>query len=152
MSPTRFEIKKQLQDIVYREFRNTVNKTPKNFIDTLKKQGVIVEPVRNKQNKIYGIRFQYEGQTFKASEIGKEFGLHSLFAHYGQNISNKQAEPKHFEKQLIVQQQQSTAIENTVLAVGGLLDLSPTSDYDADEAALQRQTRLKKKKQRRLGM
>ncbi|GHT14297.1 hypothetical protein FACS189432_09420 [Bacteroidia bacterium] len=98
MSPTRFEIKKRLQDIAYREFRNIANKTPKNFIDALKKQGVIVEPVRNKQNKIYGIRFQYEEQTLKASEIGKEFGLRSLFHHYGYSIDERRIQPKHFEK------------------------------------------------------
>jgi hypothetical protein len=65
---------------------------------TEKGKRVIVEPVRNKQNKIYGIRFQYEGQTFKASEIGKEFGLRSLFHHYGQSIDERPIQPKHFEK------------------------------------------------------
>jgi hypothetical protein len=98
LSPERHEIKKRLQDIAYKEFRNTAKKTPKNFIDALKKQRVIIEPVRNKQNKIYGIRFQYEGQTFKASEIGKEFGLRSLFHHYGQSMDERPIQPKHFEK------------------------------------------------------
>jgi hypothetical protein len=56
---------------------------------TEKGKRVIIEPVRNKQNKIYGIRFQYKGQTFKASEIGKEFGLRSLFHHDGQSIDER---------------------------------------------------------------
>ncbi|MDR1524347.1 MAG: hypothetical protein LBS79_03680, partial [Tannerella sp.] len=86
-----------LQDIVYKKFRNRNNKPPKDFINALKRQGVIVEPVRNKQNRIYGIRFQFDGETFKASEIGKEFGLRSLFLHYGQNIDGKTTNPKHFE-------------------------------------------------------
>ncbi|MDR1793522.1 MAG: hypothetical protein LBR36_08835, partial [Bacteroidales bacterium] len=98
-------------------------------------------------NKIYGIRFQFEGQTFKASEIGKEFGLRSLFLHYGQNIDGSTATPKHFEKaQASPQHEQS---QSTTSIIGGLLDLPlPTSDYDADEAALQRQTMRKKKKRR----
>jgi hypothetical protein len=147
MSPERYEIKKRLQDIAYKEFRNPNNKTAKSFIDALKCQGVTVEPVRNKQNKIYGIRFQFEGQTFKASEIGKEFGLRSLFLHYGQNIDGCTTTPKHFEKAQaspLPEQNQSTAG-----IIGALLDLPlPTSDYDADEAALQRQTQKKKKKRR----
>jgi hypothetical protein len=138
MSPERYEIKKRLQDITYKEFRNPSNKTTKSFIDALKRQCVTVEPVRNKQNKIYGIRFQFEGQTFKASEIGKEFGLRSLFLHYGQNIDGSTATPKHFEKAQASPQAEQN--QSTAGIIGGLLDLPmPTSDYDADEAALQQQ-------------
>jgi hypothetical protein len=151
MLPKRYEIKKRLQDIAYKEFRNPNNKTPKSFIDALKRQDVTVEPVRNKQNKIYGIRFLFEGQTFKASEIGKEFGLRSLFLHYGQNIDSSTATPKHFEKvQANPKQEQS---QSTAGIISGLLDLPlPTSDYNADEAALQRQTQKKKKKWRGMRM
>ncbi|GAB6393544.1 MAG: relaxase/mobilization nuclease domain-containing protein [Treponematales bacterium] len=151
MSPERYEIKKRLQDIAYKEFRNPNNKTAKSFIEALKRQGVMVEPVRNKQNKIYGIRFQFEGQTFKASEIGKEFGLRSLFLHYGQNIDGSTAVPKHFEKtQASPLHEQS---QSTTNIIGGLLDLPlSTSDYDAEEAALQRQTMKKKKKRRGMRM
>jgi hypothetical protein len=149
MSPKRYEIKKRLQDIAYKEFRNPNNKTAKLFIDALKRQGVTAEPVRNKQNKIYGIRFQFEGQTFKASEIGKEFGLRSLFLHYGQNVST--AQPKHFEKAQASPQPEQN--KSTTSIIGGLLDLPlPTSDYEPEEAALQRQTMKKKKKQRGMRM
>src|SRR3712207_6743026 len=34
--------------------------------------------MRNRQGKVYGLKFSYEGQSFKASEIGREFGYHSL--------------------------------------------------------------------------
>jgi len=147
LSPERYEIKKRLQDIAYKEFRNPNNKTAKSFIDALKRQGVTVEPVRNKQNKIYGIRFQFEGQTFKASEIGKEFGLRSLFLHYRQNIDGSTAKTKHFEKPQISPQHKQN--QSTAGIIGGLLDLPlPTSDYDADEEELQQQTRRKKKKRR----
>jgi hypothetical protein len=152
MSPERFEVKKRLQDIAYMELRNTNNKTPKQFIDALKRQGVSVEPVRNKQNKIYGIRFQFEGQTFKASEIGKEFGLRSIFMHYGELVSDTKSQPQHFEQKPIIPQNQSSALETATGIIGGLLDLTaPTSDFDPEEAALKRQTQAKKKKKRRLG-
>jgi hypothetical protein len=126
-------------------------KTAKDFINALKRQGVTVEPVRNKQNRIYGIRFQFDGETFKASEIGKEFGLRSLFLHYGQNIDGKTTNPKHFEQKHFAPQNQSTALETATGIIGRLLDIpSLVSDYDADEAALQRQTQTKKKKRRRI--
>ena len=116
----------------------------------MKKQGVIVEPVKNKQKKIYGIRFQYEGQTFKASEIGKEFGLRSLFLHYGQNIDGNTTKPKHFEKQQVSLQYEQN--HSTTGIIGGLLDFpSLTSDFGPDEVTLQRQTQTKKKKRRGLG-
>ncbi|MDR1517092.1 MAG: hypothetical protein LBS52_03165 [Dysgonamonadaceae bacterium] len=100
--------------------------------------------MRNKQNKIYGIRFQFDGETFKASEIGREFGLRSLFLHYGQNIDGKTPKPKHFEQRQFAPQNQPTALEIATGIIGGLLDIpSPTSESDA---ALHRQTQTKKKK------
>jgi hypothetical protein len=147
MSPERFDIKKRLQDIAYNELRNTANKTPKNFINALRKQGVMVEPVRNKQNKIYGIRFEYEGQTFKASEIGKEFGLRSLFQHYGKNIDEKPTQPKHFEKSHL-----NNAHTDSGLLSGLIPIIVPESDNDLEEAKLMRQTKLKKKKKRGFGL
>jgi hypothetical protein len=107
--------------------------------------------VRNKQNRISGIRFQFGGETFKASEIGKEFGLRSLFLHYGQNIDGNTTNPKHFDKKYFAPQNQSAILKAATSIIGGLLDIpSPMSDFDADEAALQRQRQTKKKK--RLGM
>jgi hypothetical protein len=155
MSPSRFDTKKRLQDIAYSELRNTNNKTPKNFINALRRQGVTVESVRNKQNKIYGIRFEYEGQTFKASEIGKEFGLRSLFHHYGQSIDERPIQPKHFEKQHF-----TSTLDNSSV-VGGLFagltsivapELNANLDYDPDEAELMRLSKLKKKKKRGLSI
>jgi len=158
-SPNRLDVKQRLQNIAYRELRNSQNRTAKDFMDAMKRQGVIVEPVRNKQNKIYGIRFKYEGETFKASEIGKEFGLRSLFLYYGQKIDERQAHPKHFEKpQFIPQskhtQQQSQSVSQIATSIiGGLLNLPiAASDYDPDEAEFLRQQKLKKKKRKGLRM
>ena len=61
------------------------------FLYDLSKSGVTIERLKNKQGKIYGLKFAYRGQTFKASEIGREFGYRSLQKNF--EISNK-TEPK----------------------------------------------------------
>lgn len=44
----------------------------------MNKNGIVIERMKNKQGKVYGLKFSYDGMTFKASEIGREFGYHSL--------------------------------------------------------------------------
>ncbi|ETK05669.1 hypothetical protein T229_01815, partial [Tannerella sp. oral taxon BU063 isolate Cell 5] len=34
--------------------------------------------MKNKQGKVYGLKFTYDGRSFKASEIGREFGFRTL--------------------------------------------------------------------------
>ena len=53
------------------------------FTERLQQHGVTIQTMRNKQNTAYGFRFLYEGETFKASEIGREFGYRSLFRQFG---------------------------------------------------------------------
>ena len=48
------------------------------FLYELNKNGIIIERMKNKQDKVYGLRFSYAGQSFKASEVGREFGYQSL--------------------------------------------------------------------------
>ena len=48
------------------------------FLYELKNQGVSIERMKNKQGKVYGLKFSYGEHTFKASEIGREFGYRSL--------------------------------------------------------------------------
>jgi hypothetical protein len=74
--PARQRAKEKLQEIAYYELFKNVSL--KDFLHGLEHEGVAIEPVKNKQGKIYGIRFNYEGHAFKASEIGREFGLHSI--------------------------------------------------------------------------
>jgi hypothetical protein len=70
----------------------------------------------------------------------------------GLTIENEVYMTKEHQKQKSTPQQQrnqSTILETATGIIGGLLDIpAPTSDYDADEAALQRQTQTKKKKRR----
>ena len=48
------------------------------FLYDLGRSGVTIERLKNKQGKVYGLKFSYAGQSFKASEIGREFGYRSL--------------------------------------------------------------------------
>ena len=48
------------------------------FLYELYRSGFTIERMKNKQGKVYGLKFTYDGHSFKASEIGREFGYHTL--------------------------------------------------------------------------
>ena len=80
-SPTREQTKKEVQHICYAlldKYKGTGVTGHSMFLYELNKKGIIIERMKNKQGKVYGLRFSYAEQTFKASEIGREFGYHSL--------------------------------------------------------------------------
>lgn len=93
-SPTREQTKQQVQRICYLlldKYKGTGITGHSMFLYGLGKSGVAIERLKNKQGKVYGLKFSYSGQTFKASEIGREFGYRSLQKNF--EISNK-TEPK----------------------------------------------------------
>ncbi|ETD17548.1 MULTISPECIES: relaxase/mobilization nuclease domain-containing protein [Prevotellaceae] len=93
-SPTREQTKQQVQQICYallNKYKGTGITGHSMFLYDLSKSGVTIERLKNKQGKIYGLKFSYNGQSFKASEIGREFGYRSLQKNF--EISNK-TEPK----------------------------------------------------------
>ena len=93
-NPTREQMKQQVQKICYallEKYKGTGITGHSMFLYSLSKSGVTIERLKNKQGKIYGLKFAYNGQTFKASEIGREFGYRSLQKNF--EISNK-TEPK----------------------------------------------------------
>ena len=80
-NPTREEAKKELQRICYTlldKYKGTGITGHSMFLYELNKNGIIIERMKNKQGNVYGLKFSYCGQTFKASEIGREFGYRSL--------------------------------------------------------------------------
>ena len=80
-SPTREQTKKVVQQICYSlldKYRDTGVTGHSMFLYELNKNGITIERLKNKQAKVYGLRFSYAGQSFKASEIGREFGYRSL--------------------------------------------------------------------------
>ena len=93
-SPTREQTKQQVQKIRYallEKYKGTGITGHSMFLYDLSKSGVTIERLKNKQGKVYGLKLAYSGLTFKASEIGREFGYHSLQKNF--EISNK-TEPK----------------------------------------------------------
>lgn len=80
-SPTREQTKKVVQQICYSlldKYKGTGITGHSMFLYELNKSGVVIERMKNKQGMVYGLKFSYCGQTFKASEIGREFGYRSL--------------------------------------------------------------------------
>ncbi|EID33841.1 relaxase/mobilization nuclease domain protein [Prevotella sp. oral taxon 306 str. F0472] len=78
---TREQTKQQVQKICYallEKYKGTGITGHSMFLYELNKNGISIERMKNKQGKVYGLKFSYCGQTFKASEIGREFGYRSL--------------------------------------------------------------------------
>ena len=93
-SPTREQTKQQVQKICYallEKYKGTGITGHSMFLYELNKNGIAIERMKNKQGNVYGLRFSYAEQTFKASEIGREFSSHSLQKNF--EISKK-TEPK----------------------------------------------------------
>lgn len=88
--PQRQRAKEILQRIAYSELRS--NNTLEGFLYGLERKGVGIELAKNKQCKIYGIRFSYDGQTFKASEIGREFGYRSIANNFSSSPEQSQSQ------------------------------------------------------------
>ncbi len=95
VSQTREQTKKEVQQICYSQldkYRGTGITEHSMFLYELNKNGITIEHMKNKQGKVYGLKFSYEGQSFKASEIGREFGYHSLQKNF--KVTNKEESRK----------------------------------------------------------
>ena len=92
---TREQTKKEVQQICYSlldKYRGTGITGHSMFLYELNKNGIAIERMKNKQGKVYGLKFSYAGQSFKASEIGREFGYHSLQKNF--KVTNKEESRK----------------------------------------------------------
>ena len=80
-NPTREQTKKEVQQICYTlldKYMGSGISGHSMFLYELNKNGITIERMKNKQDKVYGLKFSYGEHTFKASEIGREFGYRSL--------------------------------------------------------------------------
>ena len=81
VNPTREQTKTEVQQICYAllgKYKGSGISGYSMFLYDLSKSGVTIDRLKNKQGKVYGLKFSYAGQSFKASEIGREFGYRSL--------------------------------------------------------------------------
>ena len=96
VSQTREQTKKEVQQICYSlldKYRGTGITGHSIFLYELNKNNIAIERMKNKQGMVYGLKFSYCGQTFKASEIGREFGYHSLQKNFEAANKEKQKKP-----------------------------------------------------------
>ncbi|MDR0575715.1 MAG: relaxase/mobilization nuclease domain-containing protein [Tannerella sp.] len=127
--------------------KSVLNSRPatfKNFVEAMQKQGITVTEAKNKKGNTYGLRFTGYGQTFKASQIGKEFGYRTLLNTFAENWQDE------FQAQKRNQgiNQGTSAIGDILSGIGSIF--TPTMERDdyspsvADEE--ERKRKLKKKR------
>jgi len=79
--PSRERTKQQVRNICYAlldRHRGKGLSGHSMFLYELFRSGVTIERMKNKQGKVYGLKFTYGEHSFKASEIGREFGFRTL--------------------------------------------------------------------------
>ena len=143
--PARQQAKERLQQIAYSELRNS--NTLEGFLYGLDCNGVGIEPAKNKQGKTYGIRFSYEGHTFKASEIGREFGYHSLAKNFSSSSEqSKTQQTTHSHSQDAGYYQPSHSNGNS--AIGSLLSdlLTPVTHNPIEDENIVAKNKKRKKR------
>ena len=80
-NPARERTKQQVRNICYALLEKHKGKGLSGhsmFLYELYRSGVTIERMKNKQGKVYGLKFTYGGHSFKASEIGRDFGYRTL--------------------------------------------------------------------------
>ena len=79
--PARERTKQQVRNICYALLEKHKGKGLSGhsmFLYELHQSGVTIDRMKNKQGKVYGLKFTYGEHSFKASEIGREFGFRTL--------------------------------------------------------------------------
>ena len=160
--PARERTKQQVRNICYTlldKHREKGLSGHSMFLYELHRSGVTIDRMKNKQGKVYGLKFTYDGHSFKASEIGREFGYRTL---------PKQFESDNAQKPIIQSFMSPTkgstptdSVVDTALDTAGSL-LSETGEvtalqtHGADYAEIAWQRRLRnqavKKKRRGRGI
>ena len=164
--PARERTKQQVRSICYALLEKHKGKGLSGhsmFLYELHRSGVTIDRMKNKQGKVYGLKFTYDGHSFKASEIGREFGYRTL---------PKQFESDNAQKSIIQSSMSPTKGSTPIVQVTGsvvntALDtaeslLSETGEvtalqtHGADYAEIAWQRRLRnqagKKKKRERGI
>ena len=109
-NPTREQTKQQVQKICYAlldKYKGTGITGHSMFLYDLNKSGIIIERMKNKQGNVCGLKFSYCGQTFKASEIGREFGYRSLQKNFETTNKEESKKPHQTIQEPIEKKEQS---------------------------------------------
>ena len=109
-NPTREQTKTEVQQICYAllgKYKGSGISGYSMFLYDLSKSGVTIDRLKNKQGKVYGLKFSFGGQSFKASEIGREFGYRSLQKNFEAANKEKQKKPHQTIQEPIEKEEQS---------------------------------------------
>lgn len=153
---TRETKKDEVRKIAYKLLGEKVGTGKAGFLSftgELRNHGIHVETMRNKQGKAYGFRFLYQGETFKASEIGREFGYRSLFRQFGlEDVKpqiGKTVVPIYKpQTQELTQSALDTTTNITTELASALGNLLNVHGEDYAETAFQRKLRAEQRKRR----
>lgn len=128
---------------------NTLSKKPKSleeFSVLMKKQGVEIKEAVNKKGNTYGLRFSADGQTFKASQIGKEFGYRTLMNTFSENRQSEKHD-QHYHQD---QSQGASIIGSILSGIGSMAGTGGYSGYvDNEESVADAEERKRKRKKKR---
>ena len=108
-NPIREQTKQQVQQICYAlldKYKGMGITGHSMFLYELNKNGIAIECMKNKQDKVYGLKFSYAGQSFKASEIGREFGYHCLQKNFEATNKEEQKKPRQTIQEPIEKEEQ----------------------------------------------
>ena len=165
-NPARERTKQQVRSISYallEKYRGKGLSGHSMFLYELYRSGVTIERMKNKQGKVYGLKFTYDGQSFKASEIGREFGFRTLPKQFdsdnAQNliIPSSHSSMRSTNDSTPTTQVADSAVDTALDAAGSLLSetgegtLLQTHGVDYAEISWQRRLRNQAVKKKRRG-
>ena len=167
--PERERTKQQVRNICYAlldKHRGKGLSGHSMFLYELHRSGVTIECMKNKQGKVYGLKFTYDGQSFKASEIGREFGFRTLPKQFESDntlkpiILSDHSSMRSTNDSTSIAQVASPVVDVTLDTAGSLLsetgEVTALQTHGADYAEIAWQRRLRnqavKKKKRGRGI
>ena len=164
--PARERTKQQVRNICYallEKYRGKGLSGHSMFLYELYRSGVTIERIKNKQGKVYGLKFTYGDHSFKASEIGREFGFRTLPKQFKSDNAQKLITPSSHSSMRSTNDSTPTAqvaspVVDTALDTAGSL-LSETGEVttlqthgaDYTEIAWQRRLRNQSGKKKKRG-
>ena len=128
--PARERTKQQVRNICYALLEKHKGKGLSGhsmFLYELNRSGVTIERMKNKQGKVYGLKFTYGDHSFKASEIGREFGFRTL---------PKQFEIGNAQRPIISSSHPSTIQTNDSTPIAQIADSAVDTTLDTAESLL----------------
>ena len=165
-NPARERTKQQVRNICYALLEKHRGKGLSGhsiFLYELYRSGVTIERMKNKQGKVYGLKFTYDGHSFKASEIGREFGYRTLPKQFKSNnaqnliIPSSHSSMRSTNDSTPTTQVADSAVDTALDAAGSLLSetgegtLLQTHGVDYAEISWQRRLRNQAVKKKRRG-